>query len=32
MIQKDPDELRPIELVVAPNWLEEVKAKMAAAR
>jgi eukaryotic-like serine/threonine-protein kinase len=32
MIQQDPDEMRPIELVVVPNWLEEVQAKMAAAR
>jgi serine/threonine-protein kinase len=31
MIQQDPDELRPIELVVVPNWLQEVEAKMAAA-
>ena len=32
MIQQDPDEMRPIELVVVPNWLDEANAKMAAAR
>ena len=29
MVQKDPVETRPIELVMVPNWLEELKAKMA---
>ena len=32
MVQKDPIELRPIELVLVPNWLEELKARMASAR
>lgn len=32
MIQKDPFEVRPIGLALVPNWLEELKAKMAAAR
>ena len=31
MVQKDPVETRPIELVMVPNWLEELKAKMVAA-
>jgi len=29
MVQKDPFELRPIELVMVPNWLEELKTRMA---
>lgn len=32
MIQKDPFEIRPIELALIPKWLEELKARMAAAR
>lgn len=31
MVQKDPFELRPIELVMVPNWIEELKARMASA-
>jgi Tol biopolymer transport system component len=30
MIEKDPLELRPIELVLVPNWVEELKARMTA--
>ena len=28
MIQKDPFELRPLELVVVPNWITEFEARM----
>jgi hypothetical protein len=31
MIQKDPFELRPIEVALVPNWLDELRAKVAAA-
>ena len=31
MIQKDPFELRPIELVLVPNWIEKLKARMTSA-
>jgi len=31
MIEKDPYELRPIEPVLVPNWVDELKACMAAA-
>ena len=29
MLQKDPVELRPLELGLIPNWVEELKALMA---
>jgi hypothetical protein len=32
MVQKDPFELKPIELAIVPNWTEELKARMAASR
>jgi serine/threonine-protein kinase len=32
MVQKDPLELRPFDLVVVPGWVEEMKARLAAAR
>jgi len=32
MVQQDPFELRPIELVLVPNWLEELNARMSLAR
>jgi hypothetical protein len=32
MIQRDPLELRPFDLVVIPNWVDEVKARLAAAK
>jgi serine/threonine-protein kinase len=32
MVQEDPFELRPIELALVPNWLEELEARMAAPR
>ncbi len=32
MVLKDPFEMRPIEVTIVPNWLEELQAKMAAAR
>jgi serine/threonine-protein kinase len=32
MIEKDPFELRPGELVVVPGWVEEMKARVAAAK
>lgn len=31
MIEKDPVELRPLGLVIVPNWTEELRARMAAA-
>ena len=32
MVQNDPIELRPLDLVVIPGWLEEMKARLAAAK
>jgi hypothetical protein len=32
MIQKDPLELRPLDLVIVPNWAEEMKSRLAAAK
>ncbi len=32
MIQKDPFELRPLDLVVVPGWVEEMKTRLAAAK
>ncbi len=32
MIQKDPFELRPLDIVVVPGWAEEMKARLAAAK
>jgi serine/threonine-protein kinase len=32
MVQVDPLELRPFDLVVVPNWVEEMKARLAAAK
>ena len=32
MVQKDPFELRPLELVVVPGWIEELKARLAPAK
>jgi hypothetical protein len=32
MVQQDPFELRPIERVLVPNWVEELKLRVAAAR
>jgi hypothetical protein len=32
MVQKDPFELRPLDLVVVPNWVEEVKSRVASAK
>ena len=32
MVQKDPFELRPIELVLVPSWLEELRVRMVSAR
>jgi hypothetical protein len=32
MIEKDPFGLRPTELVAVPNWLAELKSRMATAR
>jgi hypothetical protein len=32
MIQHDPIELRPFDLVVIPGWVEEMKARLAAAK
>jgi hypothetical protein len=32
MVQNDPFELRPIEPVLVPNWVEALKARMASAR
>jgi hypothetical protein len=29
MVRKDPFELRPLELVVVPNWIAELQARMA---
>jgi len=31
MIEKDPFELRPLGLVIVPNWTAELQARMAAA-
>jgi len=27
MVERDPPELRPVELVVVPDWVEELKAR-----
>jgi hypothetical protein len=32
MIERDPLELRPFDLVVIPNWAEEMKARLASAK
>lgn len=32
MIEKDPFELRPLELVIVPGWVEEMKSRLAAAK
>ena len=32
VVQKDPFELRPLDLVVVPNWVEEMKARIASAK
>jgi hypothetical protein len=32
MVQNDPIELRPFDLVVVPGWIEEMKARLAAAK
>jgi serine/threonine-protein kinase len=32
MLQRDPLELRPLDLVVVPNWVEEMKARLSAAK
>jgi hypothetical protein len=32
MVQKDPFELRPVDLVVVPNWVEEMKARIDSAK
>jgi hypothetical protein len=32
MVKMDPLELRPLDLVVVPNWVEEMKARLGAAR
>ena len=32
MIQKDPFELRPVDIVVVPGWAEEMRARLAAAK
>jgi hypothetical protein len=32
MVQQDPFELRPLDLVIVPNWIEEMKARVAAAK
>jgi hypothetical protein len=32
MVQNDPIELRPFDLVVIPGWVEEMKARLAAAK
>jgi hypothetical protein len=32
MFQNDPIELRPFDLVVIPGWVEEMKARLAAAK
>jgi Tol biopolymer transport system component len=32
MVQKEPFELRPLELVIVPGWVEEMKARLAAAK
>jgi hypothetical protein len=29
MVRKDPFELRPLELVMIPNWIAELEARMA---
>lgn len=32
MVQKDPLELRPFDLVVVPGWVEEMKARLASTK
>jgi len=32
MVQMDPLELRPLDLVVCPGWVQEMKARLAAAK
>jgi len=32
MVELDPFELRPLDLVVVPGWVEEMKARLAAAK
>jgi Tol biopolymer transport system component len=32
MVQKDPFELRPLDVVIVPGWIEEMKARLAAAK
>lgn len=32
MVQKDPVELRPLDLVIVPGWVEEMKSRLAAAK
>jgi serine/threonine-protein kinase len=32
MVQRDPLEMRPLDLVVVPGWVEEMKARLAAAK
>jgi len=32
MIQRDPLELRPFDLVIVPNWVEEMKSRLKAAK
>ena len=32
MVEKDPFELRPLDLVIVPNWVEEMEARLATAK
>jgi hypothetical protein len=32
MIQRDPLELRPFDLVIVPNWVEEMRARLTSAK
>jgi hypothetical protein len=32
LIQRDPLELRPLDLVIVPSWVDEMKARLASVR